>query len=268
MNPIILEIGNIKIYWYSVMILLGVILGSILVIKEAKRFNISKTKITDMLFYTIIFGIIGARLYYVLFNLDYYSKNIIDIIKVWEGGLAIHGGIIAGTIYIIYYTKKNNINTLKMFDICAPGLLIGQAIGRWGNFFNKEAHGPITSLEHLKELHLPSFIIKGMNINGNYYIPTFFYESLICIIGLIIIILIRRIKKIKNGNITSIYLIWYGIGRFIIESYRTDSLMMNTLKQAQIISIIMIILGIILFIISTKQEKYNKENQYKTLSKW
>lgn len=258
MNRILIQIGNIRIYWYSIMILLGVILGSIMIIKEAKKFNISKEKITDMLFYTMIFGIIGARLYYVIFNMDYYSKNILDILKVWEGGLAIHGGIIAGAIYIIYYTKKNNINTLKMFDICAPALLIGQAIGRWGNFFNGEAHGPLTSLNHLKELHIPNFIIKGMNINGNYYMPTFFYESLVCIIGFIIILLIRRTKKIKNGNITSIYLIWYGIGRFIIEMYRTDSLMLNTLKQAQIISIIMIIIGLLIMIKGKKNERYNQ----------
>ena len=263
MNPILLQIGSIKIYYYSIMILLGVLIGSLLVTKEAEKHNISKNKISDMLFYTIIFGIIGARLYYVLFNLNYYSKNIIDIIKVWEGGLAIHGGIIVGSAYVIYYAKKNNLNTLELFDICVPGILIGQAIGRWGNFFNGEAHGPITTLEHLQNLHIPNFMINGMNINGNYYMPTFFYESLICIICLIIIILLRKTRILKKGNITSIYLIWYGIGRFIIESYRTDSLMMNTLKQAQIISIIMITLGIILFIISTKQEKYNKENQYK-----
>ena len=263
MNPILLEMGSIKIYYYSIMILIGVILGTLLVIKESKKFNISKNKITDMLFYTIIIGILGARLYYVIFNLNYYSKNIIDILKVWEGGLAIHGGIIAGALYIIYYTKKNNMNTLKIFDICVPGILIGQAIGRWGNFFNGEAHGPITTLEHLQNLHIPEYIIKGMNINGNYYIPTFFYESLICIICLIIILIIRRTRIIKNGNITSIYLIWYGIGRFIIESYRTDSLMMNTLKQAQIISIIMIIIGILLLTISNKQQKYNNANQYK-----
>ena len=263
MNPILLQIGSIKIYYYSIMILLGVLIGSLLVTKEAEKHNISKNKISDMLFYTIIFGIIGARLYYVLFNFKKKKKNIIDIIKVWEGGLAIHGGIIVGSAYVIYYAKKNNLNTLELFDICVPGILIGQAIGRWGNFFNGEAHGPITTLEHLQNLHIPNFIINGMNINGNYYMPTFFYESLICIICLIIIILLRKTRILKKGNITSIYLIWYGIGRFIIESYRTDSLMMNTLKQAQIISIIMITLGIILFIISTKQEKYNKENQYK-----
>ena len=258
MNPILIEIGNIKIYWYSIMILTGVILGSIIVLKEAKRFNISKNKTSDMLFYTMIFGIIGARIYYVIFNLKYYIQDPISIIKVWEGGLAIHGGIIAGILYIIYYTKKNNIDTIRMFDICAPGLLIGQARGRWGNFFNGEAHGPITTLEYLQKLHIPNFIIEGMKIDGNYYIPTFFYESLICIMGLIIILILRRTNLFKKGNITSFYLIWYGIGRTIIESYRTDSLMMNTLKQAQIISIIMITIGIILFIINIKKEKYNK----------
>lgn len=258
MNPILIEIGNIKIYWYSVMILLGVLIGSYLVLRESKRFNISKSKISDMLFYTIIFGIIGARIYYVIFNFDYYINSPIDIIKVWEGGLAIHGGIIAGVIYLIYYTKKNNLNTLLITDICVPGVLIGQALGRWGNFFNGEAHGPITTLEYLQNLHLPKFIINGMNIDGNYYIPTFFYESLWCLIGLIIVLLIRRILKIKKGNITGFYLIWYGIGRFLIEQLRTDSLMLNTLKQAQIISIIMIIIGIIMLIFSRKGEEYNK----------
>ena len=263
MNPILIEIGNIKIYWYSIMILLGVILGYILIVKESKKYNISKEKISDMIFYTMIIGILGARIYYVIFNLKYYLSNPLDIIKVWEGGLAIHGGIIAGSLYIIYYTKKNQINTLKIFDICAPGLLIGQAIGRWGNFFNGEAHGPITTLKHLKDMHIPNFIINGMKINGNYYVPTFLYESIWCILGLILILIIRRLKIIKNGQITSFYLIWYGIGRFLIETLRTDSLMLNTLKQAQIISVIMIIIGAILFIISVKQEKYNKENQYK-----
>ena len=238
------------------MILLGVIIGCYIVIKESKKFAISKEKISDMLFYVMICGIIGARLYYVIFNLDYYIKNPIDILKVWEGGLAIHGGIRGGLIFLIYYTKKNKLNTLLITDICAPGLLIGQAIGRWGNFFNKEAHGPITTIEYLKNLHLPKFIIDGMKIDHNYYIPTFFYESLWCLIGLIIIILIRKTKKIRIGQITGFYLIWYGIGRYIIESFRTDSLMMNTMKQAQIISIIMIITGTILIIISKSKQRY------------
>ena len=260
MNPILIQIGNIKIYYYSIMILSGILLGSLLVIREAKKYNISKEKITDMLFYTILFGILGARIYYVIFNIDYYSQNLLDILKVWEGGLAIHGGIIAGIIYIVYYTKKNNLNTLLITDICAPGILIGQAIGRWGNFFNGEAHGPLTTLEYLKKIHIPNFIIEGMKIDNNYYMPTFLYESLFCILGLIIILIIRNTIIIKKGQITSFYMIWYGIIRFIIESYRTDSLMISTLKQAQIISIIMIIIGIIILILSRKQEKYKEIN--------
>lgn len=256
MNPILLKIGNITIYWYSIMILAGFLISSYLIIKESKRFNISKEKITDMLFYTIIIGILGARIYYVIFNLNYYSKNILDIFKVWEGGLAIHGGIIAGAIFIIFYTKKYNLNTLKILDICVPGLLIGQALGRWGNFFNQEAHGPITTLEHLK--YLPKFIQNGMYIDGNYYMPTFLYESILCIIGLIIILIIRRKLKIKNGQITGFYLIWYGIIRFIIESFRTDSLMLSVIKQAQIISVIMIIIGLILIMKSNKNERYSE----------
>mgnify|MGYP002623661210 CR=1 FL=1 len=261
MNPILIEIGNIKIYWYSIMILLGFILATILIIKESKRFNISKEKLTDMLFYTILIGILGARIYYVIFNLNYYSKNILDIFKVWEGGLAIHGGIITGTIFMIIYTKKKDLPTIKIFDICAPGLLIGQALGRWGNFFNGEAHGPITTIEHLK--YLPNFIIKGMYIDGNYYIPTFLYESILCLLGLIIVLVIRRTRIPKDGQITGFYFIWYGIARYIIESFRTDSLMLNTLKQAQIISIAMIIIGIFLIIKGNKNEKYNKINNYK-----
>lgn len=263
MQQVLIEIGGLKIYWYSVMILIGVLLGSYLVLKESKKFNISKEKISDMLFYTILFGIIGARLYYVIFNLDYYLNYPIDIIKVWEGGLAIHGGIIAGAIYLIYYTKKNNLDTLIVTDICVPGLLIGQAVGRWGNFFNKEAHGPVTSIEYLKKLQIPNFIIEGMKIDGEYYIPTFFYESLWCIIGLVIILLIRRLKKIKIGTLTGFYMIWYGIGRYMIESLRTDSLMISALKQAQIISIVMILIGLIIIVISQKKETYNKENKFK-----
>lgn len=261
MNPILLKIGNITIYWYSVMILIGFLIASYLITKETQKFNIKKETITDMLFYTIIIGILGARIYYVLFNLNYYLNNILDIFKVWEGGLAIHGGIIAGALFIIIYTKKNNLNTLKILDICVPGLLIGQALGRWGNFFNGEAHGPVTSLEHLK--YLPKFIQKGMYIDGNYYIPTFLYESILCLIGLIIVLIIRRKLKIKNGQTTGFYLIWYGIIRFIIESFRTDSLMLNTLKQAQIISIIMITIGMILIIKGNKNKKYSEINNKK-----
>lgn len=260
MNAVFLDLGFIKIYWYSVTIFLGLLIGGWIVLKEAKRFEISEDFITNLFFFTIPIAIIGARLYYVIFNWSYYSNHIIEIFKIWEGGLAIHGGMLFGLLWIIIYTKKYKVNTFRILDMIVVGLLIGQCLGRWGNFFNGEAHGPATTLEFLNSLHLPNFIIEGMNIGGVYYQPTFLYESLWCLIGFIIILFIRRIKYIKVGQITSFYLIWYGIGRFLIESLRTDSLMFMGLKQAQIISILMILIGIIIFIVKNRGSKL--DNQY------
>lgn len=257
MNAIFLKIGNIYIYWYSVILLIGFILGCLIVIKESKKIGLEQEKIENFIFYTIPIALIGARIYYVLFNLDYYLKYPIDILKVWEGGLAIHGGIIAGLICLLIFTKKNKINIYKMMDILVIGLIIGQIIGRWGNFMNSEAYGPITSLEFLKNLHLPKFIIDGMFIDGNYHHPTFLYESIWNLIGLIIMLVVKTRKFNRVGIITSIYLVWYGIGRCLIESLRTDSLMLFNIKIAQLVSMLFIIIGIVVFIYSKKKgEKY------------
>lgn len=265
MNPVLIDLGIIKIYWYSIMILLGVFVGGSVILKEAKRFKIPEDYVINLITLTLIIGIIGARLYYVIFEWEYYSKNIIEIFKIWEGGLAIHGGIIFGLIFILFYTKKYKVKTLRLLDIVVPGLIIGQAIGRWGNFFNKEAHGMMTTLENLTRLHIPQFIIDGMNIHGIYYQPTFFYESLWCLIGFIILLILRRRYYAKIGQSTAFYMIWYGIGRFFIEGMRTDSLMLFNFKIAQIVSIILVISGIILMVYKSKGSKlvnrYNdKEN--------
>ena len=260
MNPILLDLGIVKIYWYSVMILLGLLIGGWLILKESKRFGISEDFIINLFFFAVPISILGARLYYVAFNWAYYSTHLSEILMIWEGGLAIHGGMLFGLLWVIFYTKKYKVNTYRILDMIVVGLIIGQAIGRWGNFFNGEAHGGITTLEHLQQLHLPEFIINGMYIDGNYYLPTFLYESIWNFIGFIILLIVRRIKYIKIGQTTAIYFIWYGIGRFIIEGMRTDSLMLGTLRQAQIISIIMILIGIIIFIIKRKGSKL--ENQY------
>ena len=150
MSKIAISMGPITITWYSICILLGIILAGIIINKEAKRSNIPATFITNLIFWCVVFGIIGARIYYVLFNLDYYSSYPIEIIKIWNGGLAIHGGMIAGLITLIIYCKKYKVNGLKMLDIAAPGLILAQAIGRWGNFFNAEAHGGVVSKAFLE----------------------------------------------------------------------------------------------------------------------
>ena len=248
MNPILLDLGFIEVRWYSVLILVAFAMGYLLVLSRCKKEGISSVFVTDLCFYLVIFCILGARLYYCLFNLNYYSKNVFDIFKIWEGGLAIHGGIIAGVITLCFYSKKKDISILKLLDIFAPALVLGQAIGRWGNFFNMEAYGPEVALSTLKNLHIPKFIIDGMYIDRVYHHPTFLYESIGCLIIFIVIMLIRNLKCIKTGQITSIYFISYGIIRFLIESLRQDSLMLFNIKVAQLISVLMIIIGLYLFI--------------------
>lgn len=256
MNPIAFTLGNFEIKWYSLFILTGVVIAYFLLYIEAKKFKINEDFIFNLFFYSLIIGIIGARIYYVIFNWEYFSKHLSEIWQVWQGGLAIHGGIIFGLIMIFIYCKKHRWRTGRIIDMIIPGLLIAQCIGRWGNFFNQEAYGAATTLEHLQSLHISKFIIDGMYINEIYYTPTFFYESIWCFIGFIVVLLYRRRKFCKVTNITSFYLVWYGIGRFFIESSRTDSLMLQGFKMAQLVSIIMIIIGIVLFIRSSMKTKY------------
>ena len=145
MNSVIFNIGGFEIRWYSVLIAIAVIIGYFLILSESKRFKIKKEFMFNMMFWTLIFAIIGARLYYVAFNLEYYISNPIEILQIWKGGLAIHGGLLFGAITILIYCKKYQVRVGKILDIIVPALLLGQAIGRWGNFFNGEAYGTIVT---------------------------------------------------------------------------------------------------------------------------
>lgn len=256
MNPILLKIGQFEIRWYSILILIGIFFGYLIASKEAKRFKFPNDLLFNIVFWMLIFGFVGARLYYVAFNFHLYRNNLLDIIRVWEGGLAIHGGIIAGILVIYLYSKKYEIKLLRLLDLFAIPVLLAQAIGRWGNFFNSEAHGAATTIEHLRSLSIPDFIIKGVNIDGIYYTPTFLYESLWCLLGVIILLIFRRRRFVKIGQITSLYFIWYSIGRFYIESMRTDSLMFAGFKVAQIVSVFLIVFGLIIYIVQSKKNKF------------
>lgn len=259
-NPVLFSIGNIEIEWYSVLILIGVLLAYITILKEARRHEISDNFVSNLIFWALIFGIIGARLYYVIFNWTYYSVKTNEIIQIWNGGLAIYGGIIFGLLVIILYCKKYKVSILKMTDIFVVGLTLGQIIGRWGNFFNSEAYGPECTRKFLENVHIPTFIIDGMNIHGTYFQPTFFYESIWMILGLIILLIVRRLKYTKIGQLTGIYMMWYGFGRFFVEILRQDSLMFGDFKIAQIVSIVLFIIGLIIVSISSKGSKF--ENLY------
>lgn len=253
MDRIALDLGFIQIYWYSIFIFLGVFFASIVILSEAKKQKINQDFMVNLIFYGVLFGILGARLYYVLFNLDYYASHVSEIFEVWYGGLAIHGGIILGFITVLLYSRKYKVQVLKVLDILVLGLIIGQAIGRWGNFFNGEAYGGITTLANLKSMNLPDFIIKGMYIDGAYRVPTFLYESIWCFTGFIALSMVRKYRYLKSGELTGVYLIWYSIGRIYIESMRADSLMLGNFRMAQVVSAVLIIVGLIMIIICRRQ---------------
>ena len=259
MGRVLFDFGIFQIKWYSFFILLAIIIGGILFYKESSKKGLSNDDIVDIIFYGVLIGIVGARIYYVLFNLDYYLKSPLEILMVWNGGLAIHGGLIATLLFLIFYSKKKNINILLLLDIIVISVIIAQAIGRWGNFFNGEAFGRVISLSKLENMHLPKFIINGMYINGSYREPTFLYESILNIIGFIILLVVRKLKNIKTGALTSIYLIWYGLVRIIIEIFRSDSLMLGPIKIAQLVSLIFIISGIILLFKIKKNKNYQED---------
>lgn len=262
MDRVAFDLGFIQIYWYSIFIFLAMLAACFVIYSEAKRRNIDDDFLVNLTFNTIIFGIIGARLYYVAFNLPYYIAHPLEILEIWNGGLAIHGGILAGLLSIISYCKKKDVNIMRMLDIIVVGLILAQAIGRWGNFFNSEAYGAVTTLETLQSQGIPQFIIDGMYILGEYRQPTFFYESIGCLFGFAAMLIIRWGKYLKRGTLTAFYLIWYGTLRFLIEGLRADSLMLGPIKMAQAVSLLFIIIGLIIFVINLTRKK-SDENLYR-----
>ncbi|SDZ33977.1 prolipoprotein diacylglyceryl transferase [Thermoactinomyces sp. DSM 45892] len=222
-NPVALELGPLKIHWYGIIMGTAVLLGLLLAIREGKRRGVKEDDLIDLVFWVIPAAIIGARLYYVLFEWSYYKDHLSEIIAIWNGGLAIHGGLIGAIVVGYWYVKRKNISFLKVADIIAPSIILGQAIGRWGNFLNQEAHGGEVGRNFLESLHLPNFIIDQMQINGIYYHPTFLYESIWNLVGFILLLMMRRFNP-KRGEIFFTYFAWYSLGRFFIEGLRTDSL--------------------------------------------
>ncbi len=261
MSRVAIDLGIVQIYWYSIFIFLGVLVGSLFVYTEVKKRKIDENFLINLIFNAVLFGIIGARLYYVAFNMDYYMQHPIEIFEIWNGGLAIHGGLIAGFLVTVLCCKKEKQNLLEMLDIIVVGLIIGQAIGRWGNFFNSEAYGAAVSLKSLQSQGVPDFVIQGMYIMGEYHEPAFLYESIWNIFGFCAMLIIRRFYRyLKIGQLTGFYLMWYSSARFLIEGIRLDSLMLGNFKIAQIVSIVLFLTGLILFIV--KGHGSNFENLY------
>lgn len=256
-DPIAFKLGPLSVRWYGIIIGAAIALGLYLVIREGNKRGLPKDTFPDLLIWAIPISIISARIYYVAFEWPYYSANPADIIKIWNGGIAIHGGLLGAILTGIVFSYKKKISFWKLADIAAPSILLGQAIGRWGNFINQEAHGEPVSRGFLESIQIPKFIINQMYIDGQYFHPTFLYESIWNIIGVAVLIMLRN-SAIKRGELFLSYLIWYSVGRFFIEGMRTDSLMLtSSLRIAQLMSIILIAVSLIIIVVKRLLRKNN-----------
>lgn len=259
LNPVAFRIGNLSVKWYGIIMAIAIIVATTMAVREGQKRHISSDDFIDLLLWIVPLGYVGARAYYVLFEWGYYSQHPDQIIAIWNGGIAIYGGLIAGTIVLLVFCYRRNLPIFLMLDILAPAVMAAQVIGRWGNFMNQEAHGSATTLQFLQSLHLPEFIISQMKINGVYYQPTFLYESFFNLIGLIIILSLRHRKHLfKQGEIFMFYVLWYSAVRFFVEGMRTDSLyIFGAIRVSQALSLLLFIATICLWIYRRKVVKPN-----------
>lgn len=243
MDPVAFEIFGIPIRWYGIFIALAFLLGTVLALREAKRRGLNEEILIDLLLFIIPAALIGARLHYVIFRWDIYKNNPIEIINIRGGGLAIHGGIIAAVIVGYIFCRVRRVRFWELADIIAPSLVLGQAIGRWGNYTNQEAYGGPTDLPW------------GIMIDGIKVHPTFLYESIWNFTVFLFLVWYTRKKVKADGEVFLLYVMLYSLARFFIEGLRTDSLMFGGIRVAQLISLLAIVIGAILFYYQRRQMK-------------
>ncbi|SFF35063.1 phosphatidylglycerol:prolipoprotein diacylglycerol transferase [Paenibacillus algorifonticola] len=224
-DPIAFSLGPLTVRWYGIILGTAALVGLLLAIQEGKRFGIKPDFFMDMLLLGVPSAVICARIYYVAFKWEDYKANPLDVFKIWEGGIAIYGALIGAFLCGFFYFRYKGYSFLRLADVCVPGLLAGQMIGRWGNFMNQEAYGGPVEESFLRDtLHLPNFIVNQMNVNGIFHHPAFLYESLWSLVGIIVLCVLRRQRFLRAGELLASYFIWYSLGRFYIEMVRTDSL--------------------------------------------
>lgn len=246
LSPIAFQLGSLSVKWYGVIMAAAIMLATTMAISEGKKRQIISDDFIDLLLWAVPLGYVGARIYYVIFEWGYYSQHPDQIIAIWQGGIAIYGGLLAGLAVLLVFCYRRMLPPFLMLDIIAPGVMAAQILGRWGNFMNQEAHGGVTSLAFLQSLHLPKFIIDQMYINGHYYQPTFLYESVLNLLGLILILSLRHRRGLfKQGEVFLFYVIWYAIVRFFVEGLRTDSLYIGGfIRVSQALSMVLFFAGI------------------------
>ncbi|MGG5335138.1 prolipoprotein diacylglyceryl transferase [Enterococcus casseliflavus] len=262
-NRVAFELFGLPIYWYAIIIVSGVIIAMWLSTREAVRVGLKPDDVTDFMLIGLPVSIIGARLYYILFDLQYYIDDPSQIFNIRSGGIAIYGALIAGGIWLYFFCQRNFISPWTFLDIAAPSVLLAQGIGRWGNFMNHEAFGAEVSRSFLESLYIPKFIIDNMYIDEAYRQPTFLYESVWNMIGFIVLIFLRKkTGLLKEGEVFLSYLIWYGFGRFFIEGMRTDSLyLFGDIRVSQALSALLFFGAIGLLIWRRKNQTLKDYNR-------
>lgn len=249
-DPVAFRLGNFEIKWYGIIIAVGFLLAFLYVMKSCRKFNMNQDKFIDCVIVGIIGGIIGARLYYVIFSTSSeFVNNPVSIFYIRQGGLGIYGGIIGGLLCAWLIAKLHKISVPAVFDLASLGFLIGQAIGRWGNFVNQEAFGSKTNLPWRMVSENTELIVSG----GVH--PCFLYESLWCVIGFILLHIFSRKFRRYDGQTFLLYLLWYGVGRFFIEGFRTDSLITPVvpLRVSQVVAAATVVVSIVLMIVFRKR---------------
>ncbi len=239
----IVRIGNFYLGFYPVLLSIGAVLVYLFSVRNLKKNGYSSELGDDLFIGCTVCGVIGARLWYcVFYDFEGYFSNPISILKTWEGGLAIQGCIIGACIFVYFYAKKKRYSILRILDCIFPNILIGQALGRWGNFFNQEAYGRVVQESFYRGW--PAFIKDHMYIGGEYREPTFLYESIFNIIGFFLINNIyKKYRKNRRGDLVYAYLMWYGVTRTIVETFRSDSLMLGPFKMAQLTGMFFAVIG-------------------------
>jgi len=229
-DPVAFQVLGVAIRWYGILVTLGMLAGVVLAIIEVRRQKENENWYLDMLFFAIPAGLLGSRLYYVAFNLAEYS-TLAEILNFREGGLAIHGGVLGGVLAAYAYTRYRKVNFWHWADIAAPSIILAQAIGRWGNYFNQEAYG------------IPTQLPWAMFIAGEYRHPAFLYEFLWNLVVFAVLMCVLRRRQFV-GQVASLYLVGYSFGRLWIEAIRTDSIWLGPLRLAQVVSVLLIVIGL------------------------
>ena len=248
-NPVAFTVFGLEIMWYGIMIAAAMVLAVIITYRRAPIHDISSEKTLDFVLICIPMGVIGARLYYVIFDWSYYAGDFYKMINIRNGGLAIHGGLILGFLTAVILCSLWNVRPVNLLDLVAPSIAIAQSIGRWGNYFNSEAHGGPTNLPW------------AISVDGQMVHPTFLYESIWCFLLFFVLVIVDNNRKFE-GQTFLLYGILYSVERFFVEWLRTDSLMIGPFKQAQVLSAAVFIVFLIIYIILRRKGKYRNRIFY------